>query len=271
MEYKLIAVDMDGTLCNDEKVIPKENIEALISLQQSGKKVALATGRPEGGILPFIKELRLEEYGGFVISYNGGKIYDAKNKKCLFSVSFPREEIKTACRILREENSGLTLTVPLSEKIYAWGKVNPHTYDESKIVKMPLYFKDDLYSALKDISFCKLLFTGENEECNRMQEIFRKIYRGKFEVFKSEKIFLEITPLGVNKGNALKALCEITGIKRGETIACGDNFNDIEMIKYAGLGVAMANAVPEVKKYADALAPSNNSAGVAETVKKYML
>ena len=115
MKYDLIALDMDGTLCNDEKEIPQENIDAIIEMQKMGKTVAVVTGRPESGILPFIQELRLKDFGGYVVSYNGGRIYSVKKDKILYNCPFPKEYLKEIFDIVGD--SSITVTSPLDKKI----------------------------------------------------------------------------------------------------------------------------------------------------------
>ncbi len=265
--YDLIALDMDGTLCDDNKVIPQENITAIIEMQKMGKTVAVATGRPESGILPYIKALELEKYGGYVLSYNGGRIFDVKNNKVLHNVLFD----KKFTEMIMDDVKGSTITVtsPLDTKVVAGNALNPYSKIEANVVGLPFFFHEDFLSL--DIPMNKLLLIDCPESISHWYHILKEKYEPQVNVFLSEAIFMEITPSGINKGSGLKALAQITGIPTKRMIAMGDSFNDIEMLQTAGLGVAMANSKPGVGEYADEITLSNNECGVAEIIRKYVL
>lgn len=267
MGYDLIALDMDGTLCNDQKVIPRENIEAVISMQKAGKTVVVATGRPESGILPFIKQLCLDEYGGYVMSYNGGRIYDVKNRKILHNCSFPKEYLGEVLDIVRD--STITVTTPLDDKIYAGNRLNEYSYTESKIVGLPLCFVENF--AELEVEMNKLLLVDAPGVIKKYFPVIRDAFEPKLHVFLSEPYFLEITPPNVNKGYGLFVLEKITGIPVSRMVAAGDSFNDVEMLRDAGLGVAMGNCKPGVEKFADVSTLSNNECGVARVIEKFIL
>lgn len=267
MSYNLIALDMDGTLCDDNKVIPKENIDAIIKLQQMGKKVVIATGRPESGILPFIEELELKKYGGYVMSYNGGRIYDVKNDKILYNCDFPMEKLKDVMDVVKD--STITVSSPLDKKIVAGNALNDYSYTESRIVGLPFEFYDDLLE--QDLQMNKLLLIDEPDIIGKYYPIIREKFEPELHVFLSEPYFLEITPPDIHKGHGLRALQKITGIPASEMIAMGDSFNDIEMLSVAGLGVAMQNCKDGVQQYADMVTVTNNECGVAKIIKEFML
>lgn len=203
--YEVIVLDLDGTLTNRDKIITPRTKEALMEAQRRGKKIVLASGRPTGGVLPLAEELSLKDYGGFILSFNGGMIMNCRTKEIIFS------------RLLPEE---------ANKKIIYLALVEPK-------VKASL---------------------GKN-----------------FSVYRSEPYFLEILPKGIDKAQSLERLLEVIGFTREEMIACGDGYNDLSMIQYAGLGVAMENAVFPVRKAADYITDSNNDDGVAKVVEKFML
>lgn len=267
MRYELIALDMDGTLCNDNKVIPKENVDAIIEMQKLGRKVAICTGRPESGILPFIKELQLKKFGGYVLSYNGGRIYNVKENKILYNCLFPKEYLGKIMGIVKD--STITVSSPLDDKILACNRENPYTYTESRIVGLPLYFVEDL--AKEDVDINKLLLIDEPYIIEKYFPVLHESLEPKLHVFLSEPYFMEITPKNVNKGEGLHNLSKITGIPVEKMIAMGDSFNDIEMLKEAGLGVAMANCKEGVEEYADMVTVSNNQCGVAKIIRDFLL
>jgi Cof subfamily protein (haloacid dehalogenase superfamily) len=258
---------MDGTLCNDSKVIPKENIDAIIEMQKRGKTVAVVSGRPESGILPFIKELKLEEYGGYVLSYNGGRVYDIKNDKILYNCAFPKEYVKKVFDLVK--GTSITVSSPLNDKIVAGNALNDYSYSEAKVVNLDLEFYPNFLDL--DFDMNKLLLVDTPEVIGKYFPIIRDTLEPNLHVFLSEPFFLEITPPNIHKGNGLKALAEITGVPVEKMIAMGDSFNDIEMLEEAGLGVAMANCKKGVEKYADIITVSNNEAGVAKIINEFIL
>lgn len=267
MKYDLIALDMDGTLCNDSKVIPAENIEAIIEMQKRGKTVAVSTGRPESGILPFIKDLQLDKYGGYVMSYNGGRIYDVKNKKILYNCPFSKEYLGEVFDIVG--NSTITVSTPLDGKIFAGNSLNEYSYAEAEIVRLPFEFTEDFLSL--DVEMNKLLLIDDPKVVEKYFLILKDRLEPRLHVFLSEPYFIEITPPNINKGQGLHTLSHITGIPVTGMIAMGDSFNDVEMLKEAGLGVAMANSKEGVADYADLVTVSNNECGVAKIIRKFML
>ncbi len=267
MKYDLIALDMDGTLCDDNKVIPKENINAVIDMQKAGKTVAISTGRPESGILPFIQELRLKDFGGYVMSYNGGRIYDVKNDKILYNCSFPKEYLKPIFDIVKD--STITVTTPLDNKIYAGNCLNEYSYKEANIVKLPFEFIDNFTEL--DVDMNKLLLVDKPEIIGKYFPVLRDNFEPKLQVFLSEPFFLEITPPNINKGQGLHSLSKITGIPVSKMVAMGDSFNDIEMLREAGLGVAMKNCKEGVADYADMVTVTNNECGVAKIIREFIL
>jgi Cof subfamily protein (haloacid dehalogenase superfamily) len=267
MKYDLIALDMDGTLCNDNKEIPKENLDAIIEMQKQGKKVAIVSGRPESGILPFVKELKLEEYGGYVLSYNGGRVYDVKNKKILYNCSFPKEYLKEVFDIVG--GTSITVSSPLDDKIIAGNSLNEYSYTEARIVGLDFEFCEDFLNL--DLDMNKLLLVDTPEVIGKYFPILRDTFEPKLHVFLSEPYFLEITPPNIHKGNGLRQLAKVTGVPVEKMIAMGDSFNDIEMLKEAGLGVAMANSKKGVEEYADMVTVTNNEAGVAKIIKEFIL
>lgn len=267
MKYDLIALDMDGTLLNDDKVIPKENIDAIIEMQKQGKKVAICTGRPESGALPFVKDLHLEKYGGYVLSYNGGRIYDVKNRKILYNKAFPNEYLPKVMELI--EGSSITVSSPLDDKIVAGHAINPLSKTEANIVHLPFEFHENFVDL--GITMNKLLLIDDPMVIGKYYPKLRDALEPNLHVFLSEPYFMEITPENVNKGEGLHHLAEITGISIEKMIAMGDSFNDIEMLKEAGLGVAMANSKEGVCEYANIVTVSNNQCGVAKIIKEYIL
>lgn len=266
MDYKIIALDLDGTLLTDKKEILPETKKALINAQKNGVKVVLASGRPLPGMEFVAKELELYKYGGYILSFNGGQIYDCTEKKIIFEKTIPVEDAKQIYDLSIIHNTNI-LTY-LDNKVYA------EYYDEwieieTRINKMKYVETDSLLDAIKN-PVPKFIMLGSGDYLEKIEPLVASQLGGKFTVTRSEPFFLEIMPKGIDKGSTLSKLAQLTHIKQEEVIACGDSYNDISMVKYAGLGVAMNNAKQEVKDIADFVTLSNEENGIAKVIEKYI-
>lgn len=268
MEYKIIALDIDGTLTNSQKELTPRTRYALIEAQKMGKKVVLASGRHPVGIYDIAKDLLVDQYGGYIMAFNGGQILDCSTGLTIVSKDFPQEYLSDILGVLKM--SKLTVHTYDDKRIITGGTLNDYSNIEKDILKMEMVVVDDFMSAIpKKIN--KLLLSGEPTEIDRYNEILAKRYDGLLDVYKSAPYFLEIMPFGVTKGSMLPMLLEKLELTREELVAFGDNYNDMTMIGFAGLGVAMGNAVEDVKKIANYVCESNDDDGVAKTVEKYIL
>lgn len=268
MSYDIIALDIDGTLTTSDKKITDRTKNAVLKAQQNGKKVILASGRHDYGIMPTAKELRLNEFGGYIMAFNGGKVINAESGEVISSVKFPLEYVKPVYDIIKDGN--ITTMTYEDFHIVANKKVNEYTYVEPKILKMDFVPVDD-FPGYVSFDINKILLAGEPEEIDRYELLLNEKFKGYLDIFKSAPFFLEVMPLGVNKGASLSVMLDKLGYSRKQLIACGDSYNDMTMIGYAGLGVCMENGEDEVKKIADVIADSNDNDGVAKIIEEYML
>lgn len=239
MDYKIIVLDLDGTLTNRDKIITPRTKEALMKAQEAGKIVVLASGRPTAGVEPLAKELELARFGSYILSYNGGMITNCKTGEVIFSSLLPVEANKKIMGLAKEY--GVDFLTYEGEEIITNNDACIYAHKESKINHLTLRQVDDM-----------------EEHVN-------------FPVYRSEPYFLEVLPKGIDKAQSLERLLQHLGMTKEEMIACGDGYNDLTMIQYAGLGVAMENAVLPVRKAADYITASNNEDGVGLVVEKFML
>lgn len=268
MDYKLIAIDIDGTLTNSKKEIPPRTRYALLEAQTQGKRIILASGRHPIGVRPIAQDLMLDRYGGCIMSFNGGVIIDCATDRVIVSKLFPREYLGDIVGVLKDSN--ITILTFDNSKIYADQKVNDYTYVERDVIKAEMTVVADFVSAIKfDIN--KILLAGEPDELDRYEKILKKRYDGLLDIYKSAPYFLELMPFGVSKGSMLPQLLGKLGVGREELIAFGDNYNDMTMIGYAGFGVVMGNGEEELKKIANYVCESNDDDGVAKTLEKFVL
>lgn len=264
----MIVLDLDGTLTNNKKVITPRTKQALMQAQAAGVHVVLASGRPTYGIIPLAKELELKENGGFILAFNGGKIIDCANNKVILEQKLDEQLVP----LLYEEavKAGMEILTYQREGIAATNKDDKYVQEEAFINKMPVMQYDDFLGQLV-YPINKCLIVGNPTPLHELELRLAKELEGKMEVYRSADFFLECVPLGIDKARSLDRLITSLGIRREEIIACGDGYNDLSMIRFAGLGVAMANAAEDIRSEADFVTLSNEEDGVAHVVEHLIL
>ena len=268
MKYKAIILDLDGTLTNDAKEITPRTKAALMAAQQQGVRVVLASGRPTYGIQPLADELEIGGYDGYVLAFNGGKVVKWSDKSVVFEQKLEPELVPGLYKAAMDGD--FQILTYQGEGIAATNIKDEYVVHEAFINKMPLMQYDDFLNQLV-FPINKCLIVGAPEPLAKLEHGLSKELEGKMNVYCSAPFFLECVPLGIDKAASLQRLFDSLGIKAEETIACGDGHNDLSMIQFAGLGVAMANAAPEVKAAADYVTLSNEEDGVACVVEKFIL
>lgn len=269
MGIKLVAIDIDGTLINSKHEITVKTKEVIAEAKAQGIKIVIATGRPYPGVVKILKELNLEEQGDYVITYNGSLVQETDTQKAIASHGLSHDdfiEIEAMSRSL-----GVNLHTIDSEKIYTANQhISPYTIHEASLVNMPLYYRS-VDQMTDDIEVVKMMMVADPEFLDTAIAKVPTWFTDKYSVSKSMPFYYEVLNKQANKGLALIELAEYLNIPIAETMAIGDNENDLEMIEAAGKGVAMANAVSKLKAAADLETVSNDEDGVAEAIKKYVL
>lgn len=267
MKYKLIVLDLDGTLTNSKKEITSRNRETLIRAQEQGVRLVLASGRPTYGIVPLANELRMNEFGGFILSYNGGEISNWETGEMIYENVLPNDVVPVLYECAKTHQLSI-LTYDGAEIITENSK-DPYVLKEAFLNKMAVRETNDF---LTDITLpvAKCLIVGDADKLIPLESELCIRLQGRINVFRSEPYFLELVPQGIDKALSLGVLLKELGVQREEIIAIGDGFNDLSMIKFAGLGIAMANAQEPVKKAADYITLSNDEDGVAEAIDKFL-
>lgn len=268
MEYKVIVLDLDGTLTNRDKVITPKTKQVLMEAQEQGKIVVLASGRPTYGIMPLAKELHLENYGGYVLSFNGGMITDCKTREVIFERQLPAEINEKILGLAEKERVDI-LTYE-GEEIITDNPECPYAIKEAQINHLNIRKIEDMKAHIT-FSVPKYLMLDDGDYLAMVEPRVKAALGKNFSVYRSEPFFLEIMPKGIDKAQSLARLLEVLDIPVEQMIACGDGYNDLSMIEFAGLGVAMENAVLPVRTAADYVTYSNNEDGVAHVVEKFML
>ena len=267
MEYKFLVLDIDGTVTNSQKEITPKTREAIIRLQEKGVPVAIASGRPPKGVYKVADCLCFQEFGSYILPFNGARILNYKTKECVFEKTLP---LSLPARLWRDAvENRLGIITYRDEVIYSGTEPDEYMAIESRINDMPIEYREDFGSFI-NYPVNKCLMTGRGEDLEALEPMLAQKYIHEAQVFRSEPYFLEITPKNVDKAYSLKHLLPILGIRREELVCCGDGFNDVSMIQFAGLGVAMANAQEKVKERADYITERNNDQdGIAEVIEKF--
>ncbi len=264
---KLIALDLDGTLTNSQKEITPHTMEVLMQAQEQGIRLILASGRPVYGIMPLAKQLKLDQYGGYILAFNGGRIIECKSGEVLFSKDLPADA--PAKLIEQAKLHGTGIVTYQDEYLITEMPDDPYINKEAFITKMTIKKVDD-FGAYVDFPVNKCILTADGERMKGIEPKVKTVFRDELSVYCSEPLFLEIMAKGSDKAESLDKLLKILNLTQEELIAFGDGMNDRSMISYAGLGVCMENGQDPVKEAADYIAPSNDEDGVAYVVEYLM-
>lgn len=270
LPYSIIALDLDGTLTNSEKIITLRTFDALMKAQREGVRLVLASGRPTFGIAALANQLQLADYGGYVLSYNGGRIIDWCEKTVIFSQVVDQKLVPMLYDFA--EKAQLPIVTYLPEAILASKNEGEYLEEEARINGMPVVVAQNFVEEAMQIAggSTKFLIPGEPEQLIQLESEMKAALSEQMEVFRSAPFFLELPPKGIDKAQSLQRLLTHLGLERESLMAFGDGFNDLSMIQFAGQGVAMANAVEEVKSIADFVTTSNEEDGIAHALEQLL-
>ena len=267
-EDKILVLDIDGTLTNSRKEISPGTKAGLIGIMERGHKIILASGRPTPGMRRYEEELELEKYGGYLISFNGARIVECRSGEIVYQRTLPLALLPGFYGFAKRNGCGL-VTYLGAEVISAFV---PDEYIEleARINAMPIRQVKD-FLGFVDFDINKCLMTAEPEKAAVLEKELQEKYGDVASVYRSEPFFIEIMPKNVDKASSLDKMLETIGMTRENAICCGDGFNDVSMIKYAGVGVAMGNAQPVVKEAADYITATNDEDGLVQVIDKFIL
>ncbi len=288
--YKLVAIDLDGTMLNKYGIITENTKNVIKKVQEKGVEVIIASGRPINSVKNFSKEINSQKY---FISGNGAITYDIKNDKILYENILNKNKVLQVIKIC-EENSiyynvytenGI-IAKNLNYNTLYYYKENINKSEENKthinIVENIYDYIENRNEKILKIMICDGSKTIFNSIMKKIREITdieildvshmsRKIIKQGTEEIALEYFYTEISAKDVDKWNALEKLIELMNITKEEVVTIGDNANDIKMLKNAGLGVAMGESAPYVKECADEVTTSNDNDGVAVILEKIFL
>ena len=277
-KYKVIIMDVDGTLTNSEKKITPETKKALIKAEEIGIKLILASGRPTTGLVDLGKELMMDHYHGLFVCYNGSKVVDCQTMETLFNQPLTVPEGKAVLEHMKkfdrvrpmiDKGDYMYVTNVYDNYInYNGAPFNVFEY-ESRGGKYKLCEVDDL-AEFVDFELNKILTTSDPEYLQAHYQEMMEPFKDTLNCMFTGAFYFEFTAKGIDKAKALDAVLKPMGYTESEMIAFGDGQNDASMVKYAGLGISMANAVDELKAISQDITASNEEDGIAKALYKYI-
>lgn len=269
LSIKLVAIDIDGTLLNSERKLTAEVKAAIKEATNQGVNIVLATGRPTVGVIPLIQELGLENDHSFVVTYNGALVQNAGTKEILVEHGLTFDdylEIEYLSRKL-----GVHFHVQDYDRMYTANRdISEYTIEEATLTGIPLSYRS-VDEMTPNMHIIKSMMIDHQELLDAAIKQVPKDYQERFAMVKSAPYYYEVLNKQATKGAAVKELSELLKIKPEEVMTLGDNENDLTMIEFAGLGVAMGNAVPAVKEIANKITKTNDEHGVAYAINEWVL
>lgn len=289
--YKLVAIDLDGTLLNSYGEVSEKNKEAIKKAKNKGAEIVIASGRPISSARSYAYEVGADNY---IICGNGSVLYDMKNEQIIYDKFIERQKALQIIKIC-EENSiffniyteKLTISKSLNYNILFYNNENKNVPEDKKtnikiIDNIYKYVEENPDLQVLKITVCdesKIIFDSiirklrevKNVDVLDLQHMARKYIKLGTEEKKVEYYYTEITSKDVDKWGAIEKLADRLQINKEEIMAIGDNMNDKRIVENAGLGVMMENCAPYMKEFADVIVKDNNNDGVAEAIEKYVL
>jgi Cof subfamily protein (haloacid dehalogenase superfamily) len=262
---ELLALDVDGTLIDESLRIPDRIREAILQVHQRDVRVTLATGRMLESTTPFARELEIEAP---LICYQGGLIQAPNAGKPLYRATMDPDIVRDA--LVWRAQQGWHAVLYADDALF----ISEWRYPESfyrDLLGENLYKVDDLVSVVEHREPVKFLFIADAPEADQIEAAMRQRFGTQIEVVRSHANFIEGNPLGVSKGDALRRLADRLDVPQAQVMAIGDQGNDVPMLEWAGVGVAMGNASPEAKTVADWVAPSFSEHGAAVAIERFIL
>lgn len=274
--FTTLAIDLDGTALRDDKTLSARTLDVLIRAQQAGMRLVIASGRPPQGIRHVAEALRVGEFGGYVLAYNGGELWQPSavpgslaGWRLIDAHQLPHEVLQIAYGMARA-HALETLTYHEGD-ILSEDTGNEYVMRSQHSNRLRPRQVSDFVEATRDMRLAKCMIVGDPLRLQCIERPLAARLLGRATVFRSEPFYLEVVPRNVDKGRGLARLLAEMDEEAAHLIACGDAPNDIPMLCLAGLGVAMGNAQPAVKAAADIICGTNEEDGVAEVAEHHWL
>ena len=268
MSIKLIAIDIDGTLVNNNREITPEVFEAIQKAKAAGVKIVIATGRPLLGVQNILEALNLLDAGDYVITYNGALVQATATGEAFIDEPLTYDDyldIEMESRRLKTPLHSITMST-----VYTHNRnISKYTINEAYITGLPLKYRTAEEMAKHEI--IKMMYIDDPDKLDATIAKLPQRFRERYTIVKSTPFYLEILNKNASKGLAVQHLAEKLGISYEETMAIGDEENDRSMLEAVGNPVVMANGNPELKKIAKYITKSNEDSGVAHAINEWVL
>lgn len=262
---EFLALDVDGTLIDEAMAIPDRVREVVIQAQDRGVTVTLATGRMLEATVPFARKLEIEAP---LICYQGGLIQAPDADTPLYWATMDPDLVREALAWRAER--GWHMVLYADSALFIAERRYPESFYRD-LLGENIHWVDDLASVLDHHEPVKFLFMADSPEADQIEAAMRERFEGQMEVVRSHANFVEGNPLGVSKGEALRRLADHLDVPQSRVMVIGDQGNDVPMLMWAGVGVAMGNASPTAKAVADWIAPPFSENGAAVAIQRFIL
>ncbi|WP_214740977.1 Cof-type HAD-IIB family hydrolase [Exiguobacterium sp. s48] len=272
-----ILLDLDGTLLNDDKMITEQTKRTLLALQAQGVKVVLASGRPKRGMIRYAEELKLNEFDGLIVSSNGACVTDASTGDTLFEQAMQIDDVRSILEHLENyevipminDDTYMYVRDVFEGQLDVNGKLINIIEYESRGGQFQLREEPSLIDII-DFPVHKILVAGEPSYLRENAPALAAPFTGRVTSMFTAAMYYEFTDLGIDKAKALRHVFKELGIDRDQVIAFGDGHNDRSIIEYAGIGIAMGNAVDALIDIATEVTTSNNDDGISKILERYI-
>lgn len=272
MDQKILFLDLDGTLLNDRKEITPGNREAINEALSQGHRIVVTSGRPLKSSLAQARRLGLAGSGCYVIAYNGAVVYDCSGGRDVFRRTL-EQDILYAVFDEAKRRGMYVQTYDREDVVFEEGGNEENAKRYCAAIGLDYRIIRNVRTDLAAPPVKALLIDYQDPApLSEMAQWIRARMAGRADCFSSSPYFLEVVAAGMNKGAAVAELCKRLNVSLENSIAAGDEANDISMIRAAGVGVAMANAIPAAKEAANYITRrDNNHDGIEEVIRKFLL
>lgn len=267
MTIKLIAIDIDGTLLNENNELAQATIDAITSVRKKGIKVVLCTGRPLSGVQPYLDKLSISGATEYAITFNGAMAQDLEGHVMAHHTLTYNDFLETE---MIARKLGVHYQFETMDSIYAFNRdLSPYSIGESCLVRLPVKFRSP-EEINQHMVISKAMFVDFPDLITKANQNLPQQLRDQLYVVQSEPFFIELMNKQASKGNALSDLATQLGMSADNVMAIGDQGNDLTMVEYAGCGVAMGNGIDTVKAAASFITKPNSEDGVAYALNRFI-
>ncbi|MFK8243402.1 MULTISPECIES: Cof-type HAD-IIB family hydrolase [unclassified Facklamia] len=265
MNYKFLILDIDDTLLNSQRQITPKTRERLMQLQEDGYYLVLASGRPTKSMIETAKELKLDQYHSYIISFNGAVITKMDDESELYSKRLELEEQREIIDYIQAQSLSV---ISYTDDEIIIDYENDYSHIEAELTGIPYHYSPEYISSIETPQL-KLIGVGNPTIVEEVNTALDGQFGQSTYATTSKPYFIEFMHREVSKGDAIKKLVSHLGYTVEQVVACGDGNNDASMIEVAGVGVAMANATDYLKSLADEITKSNDDDGLVDVMNQY--